>query len=119
MPEFIVYDIKGYIIEKYYSVDPSVVVGKSNLLEIPRDTFNSLTKYHKISNGQVVLMTDTEKTALDQAEALALKNSEIARVDILDITAQELAKALASLLTTYGLTEQKIKDKIKSILKLT
>ena len=72
------------IVDKWYSVDPKVVEGKPNILEIPRVVFNSLTKYYKVSNGQVVKMTQVEKDAVDAAQIQAEIDVENARISKLD-----------------------------------
>lgn len=84
MPEYIRYDLQGYIIQKWYSVDQSVVAGLPDILEIPRDIFNFLTKYHKVDNGTVREMTQVEKNTLDATEAQALADAENTRITDLD-----------------------------------
>src|SRR3990167_284868 len=85
MPEYVVHDpLTGYIKEKYYSVDPSVVEGKANLIQISRDLFNALTEYYIADTGQVRVMTQTEKDAYDvfkQQEADTVKSARIAIFD--------------------------------------
>ena len=84
MPEFIQYDLQGRIIKKFYSADPSIVEGLSNILQVERNTFNSLTKYHIVDNGIVRLMTQAEKDALDVEEAQAEIDKENTRIVGLD-----------------------------------
>lgn len=84
MPEYVQYSQDGKITNKWYSVPPSVIAGLSNILEIPRDIFNSLTKYHKVDAGVVREMTQAEKDTLDAAEAQAVIDAENARVLDLD-----------------------------------
>ena len=85
MPEFVIYDsLTGYIKEKYYSVDPSIVEGKANLIQINRDLFNALTEYYIVDAGQVRAMTQAEKDAYDifkQQEADTVKSARIALFD--------------------------------------
>ena len=85
MPEYITYNpLNGRIIDKFYSVDPSVVEGRNNLLQIPRDIFNSLTKFHKIDNGQIRLMTIAQQNALIAEENQAQIDVENLRIADLD-----------------------------------
>ena len=107
MPEYLRYNDKGEIIKKYYSVDPSVVKGLSNIVEIPRDVFKSITKFHKVVDGKVVEMTDEEKDLLIAKEQQAEREREIASVENLEITVRDLAKALVML----GIVD---KDKLKN-----
>ena len=69
MPEYVQTDANGRIINKWYSVDRSVVLGLPDIYEIPRDTFNSLTKFHIVDNGRIREMTQAEKDALLAEEA--------------------------------------------------
>jgi hypothetical protein len=107
MPEYIQYDAQGKIIQKWYSADPSIVVGLSNILEIPRDLFNSLTKYYKVDNGIVREMTQTEKDAFDQEELQAQIEAENKR--ILDLESKIQDTALS------GITLSKIDNAIDNI----
>ena len=106
MPEYIQYDILGKIINKWYSVDPSIVEGRENLLEIPRDLFNSLTKFHKVDNGIIRIMTIDEQNTLIAEENQVIIEAENKRIIDLD-----------SLLQTdlSGLTLTKIDNVINNI----
>lgn len=84
MPEYIQYDLKGRIIKKWYSVDPSIVEGLLNILIIPRDMFNSLTKFHIVDNDVVRLMTEAEKTILIAEETQAQIEAENKRITDMD-----------------------------------
>lgn len=85
MPEYITYNpVNGRIVDKFYSVDPSVVEGRENLLEVPRNIFNELTRFHIVDNGVIRLMTQLEKDTLLAEEALALIEAENARILGLD-----------------------------------
>ena len=68
------------IIEKYYSVPPQTVEGKENCLKIPRVTFKSLTKFHKVVDNEVVEMNQSEKDAIVAAEVQAQQDSEDAKI---------------------------------------
>ena len=85
MPDYIKYNpLSGRILNKWLSVDPSVVAGESDILEIPRSVFESLTKYRKVDNGQVVEMTAAEKSALDLEEAQERQAERQAEIDVID-----------------------------------
>ena len=79
MPDYVEYNGGGKIVNKYRSVDPSLVDGKT-VLEITRSPFDSLTKYFKVENGQLLTMTQAEKDALDAAELQAAIDAENARI---------------------------------------
>jgi hypothetical protein len=61
-----------------------VVEGRSNILEIPRDIFNALTKFHKVDNGAVRQMTQAEADILITEEIQASAVAENKRVSDLD-----------------------------------
>ena len=85
MPEYIQFNpLTKIIINKWYSADPNIVSGLPNILEIPRDLFNSLTKYHIVDSGQTREMTQIEKDILDQAELQAQIDTENKRITDLD-----------------------------------
>ena len=84
MPEYIKHDADGYIIQKYYSVDPSIVEKETNIIEIPRDLFNSLTEYYLVKNGKVVQMTQAEKDAYNVLKAQQVADAENQRLSALD-----------------------------------
>lgn len=85
MPDYISYNlITGKIIDKFYSVDPKVVEGRNDILELPRDEFNALTIFHKVDFGVVRLMTQAEKDAMIAAEAQARITEEAARLVSMD-----------------------------------
>ena len=108
MPEYIIYDpLTKLIKEKYYSVDPSIVTGKSNLLEIPRDLFNSLTEYHIVDAGQIRLMTQVEKDVYEQAKAQAIINTENKKINDMDSLIQNIG--------LQGITLAKIDTTINNI----
>lgn len=73
MPEYIQHDpsstpVAGMIVKKWYSVDPSVVNGLLNILELPRVEYQALTKYKVVDGGIVRNMTQTEKDTLTAYE---------------------------------------------------
>jgi len=112
MPDYIQHNgIDGTIINKWVSIDFNEVEGKSNIIQIDRTTYHALTKYHKVENDQVVEMTQIQKDALDDAEALAKVNAENARIAGLDglIKSGELA----------GITMTKVDGIIDNINNLT
>jgi len=81
LPEYIQYSNEtNRIIQKWYSVDPSAVEGLPNIVKVPRDIFNSLTKYYIVDNGEVREMTQIEKDALDLEETQAQEQAELDRI---------------------------------------
>ena len=87
MPEYIQYNAQGLIIQKWYSVDPSIVAGLSNILNVDRDTFRLLTKYWIVDNGILRQMTQGEKDQLDLWEQNQVKQTETNRINDLDTEA--------------------------------
>ena len=94
MPEYIQTDSSGRIIKKWYSVDPSVVKGLSNIVEVPRDVFKSITKFHKVVDGKVVEMTDEEKAEVIAKEEAQRKKAETQRVENLEVSVKDVIIAL-------------------------
>jgi len=94
MPEYIQYDSKGKITNKWYSVDEKTVVGKENILQVERDTFKTLTKFHKVDSGKVREMTQVEKDVLTAEEVSLKEQLESERIDSLNITTKELVNIL-------------------------
>ena len=92
------------------SVDTNDYINRTDVVINPVIPEGVPQKYQKHSNGSIVEMSQEEKDAVDDAEELALNNMEIAKADSLQVTTQDLAKAIAAL---TGITEQQIKDKIK------
>lgn len=121
MPEYVEFLLDtGKIIQKYYSVDPKVVEGKPNCLEIPRDLFNSLTEYHIVDAGQVRIMTQTEKDAYNQIKVEAQKQELLAQIDNYEVSNIDLITALvkrinvripSNPITKIEIVEQLKKDK--------
>lgn len=95
MPEYVQWDsLTKRIINKWYSVDPSIVEGKPNILQIPRNVYHSLTKFHKVENNQVVLMTQAEQDALLAEEAEAHRQELLARINKYEVSNLDLLTAL-------------------------
>jgi len=93
MPEYLRYNDKGEIIKKYYSVDPSVVKGLK-VIEVPRDVFKNVTKFHKIVDGKVVEMTDEEKAEVIAKEEEQRKKAEAQRIENLEVSVKDIIIAL-------------------------
>ena len=95
MPEYIQYDKDGLIIKKWYSVDPSTIEKLENILKIDRDTYNLITRYHKVKDGRVIEMTQEEKDTLDapiiaeQERIEALRLSIKTKLEGLGLTSEE------------------------------
>lgn len=127
MPEYIKHDpsstpVQGRIVEKWYSVDPSIVQGLPNILKLSRDDFRALTKWHKVSGGQVVLMTQTEKDAILAQEEADRRQKLLDRIDKYEVSNLDLLTALVKRINvripTNKITKQEIIDQIKSDLEL-
>ena len=74
-------------------------------------------KYKKISNGQVVEMTQAEKDNVDVAEIKAHQDAEKSAIDKLNVTIEDgfiaLVKRINERLVTNKITKQEIVDQIK------
>ena len=85
MPDYVRFNpVNGYIIQHWISVDSSIVENEVNVIQIDRNVYQSLTKYHKVDNGMVREMTQTEKDTLLAEEAQAIIDAENARIVSLD-----------------------------------
>jgi hypothetical protein len=84
MPDYIIFDSNGKIVDKLISVDPSVVEGKANVLEVSREAALAATKFHKVEGGVLVEMAQVEKDSLLAAEAVAIEQKEDAAVSTVD-----------------------------------
>lgn len=85
MPDYIKFDpLTKRIIERWISIDPSKVEGYENILQVTRAVVEGITKFHKVENGEVVLMTQAEQDALLAEETQAIIDQENARILDLD-----------------------------------
>jgi len=84
MPEFIRFNDKKLIVQKWYSVDPSVVEGIANVIKVDRETFKRITKYWVVDNGIPREMTQDEKDQLDAWEQQQSEQAETDRINALD-----------------------------------
>ena len=118
--DYIQYDSSGTITKKYRSVDGSNLTG--NILKVSRTVFNSITKYHKVENGQVVPMTPAEKFALDDAEMQAEELRLSKAADRLKISNEYLFVALIKVINaripSNPITKQEIINQLKQDLGL-
>ena len=93
----IIYDEATGVIKQYRtSVNTPSFDGRKDVVvnpKLPTKTLRDL----KVVAGKVVELTQEEKDARDVAEALALKEAQIASVDSFEITALDLGKALVQL----------------------
>ena len=80
MPEYVRYNQEGIIIQKWYSVDSSEVEGIPSVIKIDRDTFKSLTKYHKVDLNSLTVVAMT-KDEIDYVDALEKQQAEEAEAD--------------------------------------
>ena len=85
LPDFIQSNpLTKRIINKWISVDPSIVESLPNIIQVERSVVESITKFHIVDNSQVRLMTQIEKTALEAEEAQAIIDAENLRIANLD-----------------------------------
>jgi hypothetical protein len=99
--DYVVYDGNGYITQRYRSVDGNHPVNQlPNHLMISRDEFNSLTRWHKVENGQVVSMSQVEIDTILQAEADARAQAEEQAIQNYQISNLELLTALVQCINT-------------------
>jgi len=100
MADYIKYDKDGLILNKYYSVDGSNLTG--NILKVDRETFKSITRYHKVKDERIVEMTQAEKDALDapivaeQERINALRASIRTKLKDLHFTDEEVDYIISS-----------------------
>ena len=94
MADYIRFDNDGNIVIKYQSVDGSAIKDDANVLKVDRVTISSITKFHKVEGGQVVLMTQAEKDTLLQVEADAREQTLLARIDKYEVSNLDLLTAL-------------------------
>jgi len=115
MPDYLFYDDNGRIYKKKSSIsshliDEGLIEGYKKSLLVDRATFNSITKYHKVENGQVRLMTQAEIDALTAIEENERKEKERTAIDNLNISVPDLLKALIDL---NIIKDKNFKDKVK------
>lgn len=85
MPDYIQSNpVNNRIINRWMSVDPSIVEGLENILLITREEYHSLTKFYLVDNGVLREMNQEEKDALLAEEAQAIIDAENARILNLD-----------------------------------
>ena len=96
--------------------------GGTNVSQVEYDRVKSLLnnnpkKYIKVSSGQVVIKTLTERQQSDADEDQAIKNLQIQAVNNLQVSADDLITALIQVindrLAVNKITKQEIIDKIK------
>ena len=97
MPNYIFYDSEGKIYKKKSSLSSHII--EEGLIEghertVKVDDLNSITKFHKVKNNQVVEMTQKEKDALLAQEAQTTLDVKIAQIDNLDVTVKDVIIAL-------------------------
>lgn len=113
MPDYIEYDENGKITNRWRSVDPSVVDGKQVLM-IDRETYESLTKYKKVVDSQVVEMTQAEIDAIIAAEAKAAHDAAISQAesDVKDIIVA-LVKRINTRIPANPITKTEVIQQLK------
>lgn len=127
MPNYIFYDENGTIYKKVYSIsshliDEGLIEGYQRTLKLDRNVIKSLTKFHKVDNGQVREMTQTEKDALLQTEADAKKQRLLNAIDKFEVSQLDiittLIKRINVRIPNNPITKQEIIDQIKEDLGL-
>lgn len=114
MPDYIQWNsANGYILHKWFSVDPSTLAGLSNILQISRETYNLLDKFYLVENSKVRLMNQAEIDALLAAEtkiAIVAENARILALDnnINNVNEITLAKIDAKINAIESLADAKV-----------
>jgi hypothetical protein len=116
MPDYLKFDPSTKrILNKWLSVDPSVVGGLSEILEISRTVYEALTIYHRVNDAgnAVIEMSQAEKDALNAEIAQAAIDAENARINAIDDTLVEtqtitLPKVEAAINNINNLADAKV-----------
>ncbi len=119
MADYIKFDISnGRIIKKYVSVDGSDIKDDADVLKVDRTTLESITKFHKVDNRQVVLMTQAEKDTFIQEEKDTADNEERVRIDKLEVAVKDVIVALIKRINiripSNPITKQEVINQIKN-----
>lgn len=72
----------------------AVCSSRPDALRIDEATYNSITKYHKVVNSEVIEMSQAEKDAIDQAVSDAQTQAIQDALDRFDVSNLELLTAL-------------------------
>ena len=118
MADYIKFDENGIIVKKYQSVDGADIRDLPDILMVNRDTLRSITKFHKVENGQVIKMSQAEKDAILQAEADAeaqaiedaLQKYEVSNLELLTALVQRINIRIPANQITKAEIIQQIKD---------
>ena len=97
MPNYVFYDENGIIYKKKQSISSHLI--EEGLIEgyertVKVDNLNAITKFHKVENGVVRLMTQAEKNTLLQAEEDARILAENTAIENFEIKLKEVLTAL-------------------------
>lgn len=92
--DYVCYDEKGEITQKYRSVDGNFIADKGKCLKIDRDTYTTLDKWKKVEGEKVVEISQVEKDAIILKEKEAKDKAEADRILNGDISMQELLTVL-------------------------
>ena len=121
--EYVCYDENGYITDKHYSVDGNhSAASNPNCIKITRNEFKSLTKWHKVENGQIVIMSQAEKDAILAQEEADKRQRLLDRIDKYEVSNLDLLTALVKRINvripSNKITKQEIVQQLKSDLGL-
>lgn len=99
---FVCYDPNtGRITKTYFSVSNELIGTRIQDCDInimvDYDTFYSIDLYSKVSDGNIVEMTQQEKDVLDAEIAQRLKNVTITSIDNYDILTPDLVRGLSDI----------------------
>jgi hypothetical protein len=89
LPDYIQH-LNGKIINKWISIDPSIVESLPNIIQVERSIAESITKFHIVDTGVVRVMTQVEKDALLAEETQTVINAENQRILDLDLKIDNL-----------------------------
>ncbi len=121
MPNYIFYDENGTIYKKKQSIsshliEEGLIPGYERTVKV--DNINIITKFHKVENGVVRLMTQAEKDVILQAEEDARILAENQAIENFRIELKEVLTALIKRINvripSNPITKQEIIDEIKN-----
>jgi len=117
MADYIIFDGNGTITKKYISVDGADIKDRPDCLKVDRVVITSLTKFHKVENGEVVEMTQVEKDNLLQAEAdaqIQTENEAIENFEIkLKVVLTALIKRINVRIPNNPITKKEVVDQLR------
>jgi len=114
--DYVCHDDNGRIVAKYRSVDGGNL-DKNKCFKITREKYQSLTRWHEVKNGKVVVMSKQKKEAVLALEAKEAKDAKEANIKSGFISIQQLMAALETLgiITKEEITDEVLKNENISV----